>query len=65
MMYYSEISLYLEVKTGNKMSGKKEERKGILLNSFRGETKGWGVRNVGKRNKNQTTKYKTDTSTQE
>ena len=31
MMYYSKILLYLEVKTGNKMSGKKEERKGILF----------------------------------
>ena len=39
-MYYGEISLYLEVKTGNKMSGKKEEWKGILLSSLCGETRG-------------------------
>ena len=29
--YYGKMSLYFEVKTGNKMSGKKEEQKGIIF----------------------------------
>ena len=42
MIYYGEISLYSEFMMGNKMSGKKEEQKGILFEQFSWRKQGEG-----------------------